>query len=243
MKYLNPVDETARALGFLTRLPIPNRFFETSAPDQTNQCAGFYPVAGLIIGLFGAIVLAVSHMLGHAPFIVATLAIFTCIILTGALHEDGLGDVADGFGGGTTLEKRLEIMKDSRLGTYGVLAVAGSLALKVGCLTAILQTSGAVAGSLALLASASLSRGAMVWFWASLPAAKTSGVSSTVGQPPDNAVSLAAILGLASGIVLGLAATGFIATCVAVLLSLGALLGFQRLCVRMIGGQTGDTLG
>lgn len=243
MKNINIVEETARALAFLTRIPIPDRYFKDAKPESTAQCAGVFPLAGVIVALISSLPLLLAYGLGLPHTISSALGIFAIIAVTGALHEDGLGDVADGFGGGATIEKRLEIMKDSRLGTYGVIAVAGSLIVRVSALSAILGAHGILPAIFALIAAAAASRGAMVWMWAALPNAKKDGVSSTVGAPPESALSLSAILALAFTAFFGLVASGFISTSIAIGLGVLTMIGFQKLCDRMIAGQTGDTIG
>lgn len=243
MKNINIVEETARALAFLTHLPIPDRFFKTANPESTAQCSGLFPVAGALIGAAGGATLLVAYALGLPATIAAAFGIFAMIIITGALHEDGLGDVADGFGGGSTIEQRLEIMKDSRLGTYGVLAVAGSLILRITALSAILSAHGALAAIFAIIAAAAASRGAMVWLWSALPSAKKTGVASSVGSPPESALSLSAVSALIFASVFGLLASGFVAASIAIGFGILAMIGFQKLCQRMIAGQTGDTIG
>lgn len=243
MKNINIVEETARALAFLTRLPIPDHFFKTAKPESTAQCSGLFPVAGALIALIASAPLLLAYGLGLPPTISAAIGIFAMIILTGALHEDGLGDVADGFGGGSTIDERLEIMKDSRLGTYGVIAVAGSLFIRISALTAILNMHGPLAAIFALIAAAATSRGAMVWLWSALPNAKASGVSSSVGLPPESALSLSAVSALIFATIFGLLASGFVSASIAIGLGIIVMIGFQKLCQRMIAGQTGDAIG
>ncbi|MEM8539967.1 MAG: adenosylcobinamide-GDP ribazoletransferase [Pseudomonadota bacterium] len=243
MKNINLVEETARALAFLTRIPIPDRYFKGARPESTAQCAGVFPIAGVIVALVSSLPLLIAYGLGLPHTVSAAIGIFSMIIITGALHEDGLGDVADGFGGGATIDRRLEIMKDSRLGTYGVIAVAGSLIVRVSALSAILGSHGVFPSVFALIAAAAASRGAMVWMWSALPNAKKDGVSSAVGAPPESALSLSAILALAFTAFFGLLAAGFVPTSIAIGLGVLAMVGFQKLCQRMIAGQTGDTIG
>lgn len=243
MKNINIVQETARALAFLTRLPIPDQFFKTAKPESTAQCSGLFPVAGALIAVMGSVPLLMAYSLGLPPTITAAFGIFAMIVLTGALHEDGLGDVADGFGGGSTIEERLEIMKDSRLGTYGVIAVTGSLILRISALSAILNMQGPLAAVFALIAAAATSRGAMVWLWSALPNAKDTGVSSSVGLPPESALSLSAVSALIFAAIFGLLASGFVSASIALGLGILVMIGFQKLCRRMIAGQTGDTIG
>lgn len=244
MKLNSPIAETARALAFLTRLPVPNTYFnDDDAHNETIQSAGYFPAAGIVIGLLGSVAFIITHILHLPPALSSAIAIIGVIILTGALHEDGLGDIADGFGGGATKERRLEIMKDSRLGTYGVIAVISSLLLRVLALTAILQTSGVIAACFAMIAANAASRGAMVWMWSDLPPARIDGVSGQLGKPHENAVSIAAVMGLGSALIFGVLGTGFISATIAIVLSVMIMIGFQKLCMKMIGGQTGDTLG
>jgi adenosylcobinamide-GDP ribazoletransferase len=89
-----------------------------------------FPLAGLVVGLIVGAILVLAAWLGAPPSVAALIAVGAGLGLTGALHEDGLADVADGFGGGATRERKLEIMRDSRIGTYGVLALILAVALK-----------------------------------------------------------------------------------------------------------------
>lgn len=240
-------DATIRATGFLSRLPVPARYFETgdapgSGSDMRRDVAAF-PIAGMMIALVPAAVILVCALLRAPDVLTAAFAVLSLVAATGALHEDGLADVADGFGGGHDRVRRLEIMKDSRIGTYGAIALAGSLLLRVAGLAAILQAHGAPAAVLAVIAVAALSRSAIVWFWAGLPSARPDGVAGKAGTPDEDAVSTAAMIGLMVFAVLGLVAVGFLRTAIALLLALAMLQLFSMLCRRMIGGQTGDTLG
>lgn len=243
MKYLSIIDETARALAFLTRLPVPARFFKNFQPDHANQTAGFYPLAGIVIGAIAGTTLVAAHALGLTAWISATIAILTMIAVTGALHEDGLADIADGFGGGKNIERRLEIMKDSTLGTYGVIALIGSIVLRIAALAAITASYGAFAGLFVLIAASAVSRAAMVWMWNELPNVRADGVAAKIGKPAENAVSIAAITGLGVLVIFGIISVGFLAMSMAIGLGLLSLIAVQKLCKKMIGGQTGDTLG
>src|SRR5436190_17470483 len=118
---------------FLTRLPLAHG--APVAKGELAQALWTAPLVGIVVGLAGAITFSVV-LAWHVPLLLAavlTLAVTT--VLTGALHEDGLADVADGFGGGATRERKLEIMRDSRIGTYGVCALILSFVLRVGALT------------------------------------------------------------------------------------------------------------
>ncbi|PZF79116.1 adenosylcobinamide-GDP ribazoletransferase, partial [Jiangella anatolica] len=119
------------AVAFLTRLPVG------SSPAPLDRAGAWFPLVGLLVGSVGLGVWWVADGLA-GPLVAAVAAVLATVIVTGALHEDGLADTADGLWGGSTRERRLEIMRDSRLGTYGALALAGDLLLRV----AVLATAG-----------------------------------------------------------------------------------------------------
>src|ERR1700722_5661852 len=121
--------EFMNALRFMTIVPVPSADTEI-APDWLSRCAKYFPVVGVGIGIVSAVVLLLADRI-WGPVVASLFAVATSIAITGALHEDGLADTADGLGGGTSVEKRLAIMKDSRIGTYGTLALAFSLSLRV----------------------------------------------------------------------------------------------------------------
>ena len=122
--------DVADALRFFTRLSVSAPAL--AAPLDIPRIAWAAPVAGAVVGLVGALVLALTALLGLPPLLRAGLATAALVAATGALHEDGLADVADGFGGGATRARKLEIMRDSRIGAYGAIALALSLILRVG---------------------------------------------------------------------------------------------------------------
>ncbi|WP_373476858.1 adenosylcobinamide-GDP ribazoletransferase, partial [Sphingorhabdus sp.] len=125
-----------RALAFLTRVPMPDEAFEGGL-RQTAEDAALFPLAGLVAAVPGALVLLITVWMDGGPLLAAALAIVATIVITGALHEDGFADVADGFGGGHTSERRLAIMKDSANGTYGTLALVVSVVLRFAALAAL----------------------------------------------------------------------------------------------------------
>jgi len=117
--------ELKASLAFCTWLPFGRATAQPAKP--LANAAWALPVAGFIIGLIGALVYALAHRLGLPAWPAATLSVAATLFITGALHEDGLADTADGFGGGTTREQKLDIMRDSRTGAYGVCALVLSL--------------------------------------------------------------------------------------------------------------------
>ncbi len=113
---------------FLTRLPLPHQ--QPIAKGDLSQALWTAPIVGAGLGLLGAGVYGLAQSLHLPPLPAAALAVAATVVVTGGLHEDGLADVADGFGGGATRERKLEIMHDSRIGTYGVCALILSFLLR-----------------------------------------------------------------------------------------------------------------
>lgn len=234
-------EEIAAAAVFLTRLPI--RWPGTMAADIHGRSMAWYPLIGALLGLVAGGVHAVALALGLTPFLAAVLAVAALVVLTGALHEDGLADIADGFGGGRDKAAKLAIMRDSRLGTYGVLTLVLGLALRVGALAAVAQaapspTARAAAAAAALVASQALSRAVVPALALYLDPARTDGLGATLPRPDGMRLVTALALGAAlAGLALGRAALPAMA---AAILAALALAGLAR---RQIGGQTGDVLG
>jgi adenosylcobinamide-GDP ribazoletransferase len=235
------ITDTARAIGFLTRLPVPPRYFD-GHDGSLKQTARAFPIAGAIALLPASFFLAVSLWLGFPALLAATIAVAISIGTTGALHEDGLADVADGFFGGKDMPQRLEIMRDSRLGTYGVLMLAISVVLKISALSSLLSLGGTTA-ALGALAAGAGARVAMVWHWAELGSARPGGVADTSGSPDEESLGFAMVSGIPLAFVLALYGFGLSATILAGVLAAIASIAFVRLCRDKIGGFTGDTLG
>jgi adenosylcobinamide-GDP ribazoletransferase len=232
--------DIARATGFLTRLPVPRRYFDGHDGSLVRASRAF-PIAGFVAALPAALFLLISPWL-FPPLLAATIAIAISIGTTGALHEDGLADVADGFFGGHDAQQRLEIMRDSRLGTYGVLILVLSVLLKVGALSALLANGG-VNTAIALLAASVAARMAMVWHWVELESARPGGIADKSGRPDEESLSFALLTGVPVASSLTLAAFGLSAVIMAAVLAIIACVAFVRLCRDKIGGFTGDTLG
>lgn len=223
--------ELRTGLAFCTRLPV-------TAPEAANlaTAAWTFPVVGVLIGALGALVYWLAGGLSLPPFVSATLAVAATALVTGCLHEDGLADTADGFGGGTTRERKLEIMRDSRTGAYGVVALIVSFMLRAG---AIASLAGPGLAAAALIAAHAGARATLPIFMRAVPNARDDGLSSGAGTPPAGPASLAALLGLLAL----MAFLGVGAGLVAAFLVVMGLIAFARLSMRQIGGQTGDVLG
>jgi adenosylcobinamide-GDP ribazoletransferase len=229
MNGLPPIGPLA-AFQFLTRIPIRLR----REPSMTRIVVWF-PLVGAVIGsMVGAVAAGLWHLV--PPLVASGVAVAAGLLITGAFHEDGLGDVADAFGGGVTLERRLEIMKDSRHGTYGVAAIATSIVVRM-------LTLGSLPGPATMFAAAVAShvmaRTAAVGLMAVVPLAGHSGLGADYGRSTTRGrATIAALMGtaltaLATGWWVGpLAAAAFIAA---------ALVG--ALAVGKIAGISGDVLG
>lgn len=220
------------ALVLLTRLPLPT--LPEAAFARQAEAVWAFPLAGLAVGALAWVTGALALASGLAPVAVAGLMLVVLVMTTGAMHEDGLADTADGLWGGFTAERRLEIMKDSHIGTYGVLALILSQGLRLAALSALVA--GGALG--AAVAAAVWSRALMPVLMAALPNARGTGLSQSVGRPAPQAVTLG--LGLAA--VLALLLAGW-AVLIPALLAVLAVLGLAALARAKIGGQTGDILG
>jgi adenosylcobinamide-GDP ribazoletransferase len=225
--------DVAAALLFSTRLPLPGAWAISGA--DIARAGWALPVAGAIVGLIAAAVYWLAWLAGLPPLPAAGLSLAAGLLATGCLHEDGLADVADSFGGATR-ERKLEIMRDSRIGTYGVCALFVSLLLRASALATIADP--ALAAPI-LVATHMAARSGMAPFMRLLPPARADGLSVGVGRPPGTSAVAAAVIGVLA-LVLSLGpAAGLVAV---VLMAAGfALLAW--LCVRQIGGQTGDVVG
>jgi adenosylcobinamide-GDP ribazoletransferase len=186
--------------------------------------------------LVGAAVYELAGALHLPPMLAATLAVAATAAVTGALHEDGLADTADGFGGGVTRERKLEIMRDSRIGTYGVCALILSFILRIAALASLGDPGLAAA---VLVAAHAGGRAPIPAFMRFVPAARADGMSADAGRPPQASATVALLLGFVA-LVVGLGLGG--GAIVAVLLGV-AFVFMAWLCHRQIGGQTGDVLG
>ncbi|QQM29170.1 adenosylcobinamide-GDP ribazoletransferase [Martelella lutilitoris] len=232
--------DLAVATGFLTRYPIPAQM-QTVPPDGA-RAAWAFPLAAVLAALLPALVLPSLTMLGAGPLLAALIAIAVSLVVTGALHEDGLADSFDGLFGGQDRAAALAIMKDSSTGAYGTIALILSILLQAVAL-AVLVAEGSWNAALFLIAGAAGGRAAMVCQWSALPSARTDGAASALGRPGKQS-ALCAVLG--GGVIIGLSAlaTETVWPALAALVcGAAAALGFSLFVARRLGGCTGDTLG
>ena len=237
----SPVQCVLSSVQFLSRLPIPDSLANHDKPDFENNSWSF-PLAGIVICLPALAIMITAFLLGLNAEIIAVLTIATQALATGALHEDGLADIADGFGGGATRERKLEIMKDSNVGAFGAVALVLSFLMRFVLLTSLLDFSIfiAIAG---FIAAQTVTRAVQVWFWQSLPAAREDGLSSAFGTPSQQSAQTALLIGGSSFLLPLIAGTSIYSLAISIALIILLLVGFRKLCIDQIGGQTGDAIG
>jgi adenosylcobinamide-GDP ribazoletransferase len=227
------IGEISASIHFLTRLPLPRH---EGAGTSLAQAAWAFPLAGFVVGLVGALAYLIADRLVLFSWPAAALALAATMLITGALHEDGLADTADGFGGGDTRERKLAIMRDSRIGTYGVCALIISLLIRADAIASLTEP---VLVAPALIAAHVGARAVLPLVMFVVPAARADGLAFTAGVPSGVSVAIAVVLGfLALLLCLGL---GHALVALLALAIAAALLCW--LAMRQIGGQTGDVLG
>jgi adenosylcobinamide-GDP ribazoletransferase len=220
-------------LAFLTRLPVPAA---RSGDRLLGQAIWAAPLAGTVVALVGGAAYALAFLTGAPGGIAAGLALAAMLLVTGCLHEDGLADVADGFGGGATGERKLEIMRDSRIGTFGTVALLLALLIRWSALAELHSPAHVFGG---LIAGETASRALLPAFMRNLPPARPDGLAAAAGPVSPEAAAGAAAIGLAA--LLLFLGPGSLPAAILVLAI--AFFAFRYLCLAQIGGQTGDTLG
>ena len=220
------------ATAFFTRLPVNP---EAAGEWRLADSAWAFPLVGAGIG--GAAALALlAQLIGLPGWPAALLSVLAGIALTGALHEDGLADTADGFCGGRDREEKLAILRDSRQGTYGVLAIVLSVLLRTAALAAIGDV---IHAGLALVAAHAASRAALPAAMIGLTPARHDGLGAMAGTPRAGGAIAAALIGAATA----LAALGPVRGAIALCLAGVMVFATVELARRQIGGHTGDVLG
>ncbi len=231
--------ELVHALKFLTRLPIP--FSRTIDPPPPNQTMRMFSLAGGVIGLLIAAVLIAGQFARLPAMMTALIAVAVGMLITGALHEDGFADTADGLGGGKTRERRLEIMRDSRIGTYGALALIVAVGIRVVAYASLLQLPLPTIVTV-VVATQAFSRALVVDLLWATPPARNDGLSNYAGRPPRAVAMFAIVIGLGLTLLAGYY-TSFGNAVLALGSGLAATAAIRWQAVRLIGGQTGDICG
>ncbi|MCC5867866.1 MAG: adenosylcobinamide-GDP ribazoletransferase [Gammaproteobacteria bacterium] len=219
------------AVQFLTRVPVPAWVGHT--PDMLERSVRYYPLVGGLVGLGGGIVYLLASLV-FAPLVAAVLSVLATVLLTGAFHEDGLADTWDGVGGGLDRERVLEIMRDSRIGTYGGAALVFTLLLRVSALAMFSP----LTGLLALISAHALGRLMVVGVTRVSRYVRAEGLAKPVADGVDRQ---GAMVALVTGVLLALVSgPAGLAALVAALIAAALML---RLLHRKLGGYTGDGLG
>ena len=229
----NPGTALRIAATFLTRVPLGGSH---TAPTPLSATVWVFPVVGAAVGLVGGLIFTACDWVGAPVWISAIAAISAMYALTGGLHEDGLADVADGFGGGNSRDRKLAIMRDSRIGTYGVSALIFSIGVRVAALASIAEAGFAVS---ALILAGAISRSAIGPVMALLPQARPDGLSAIAGQPRSSQ----AWLGVAVAFAIALGFAGLSDFLAAICVTAVVVTAVATIAKRQIGGQTGDVLG
>jgi adenosylcobinamide-GDP ribazoletransferase len=221
------------ATAVLTRLPVG-----VAAPGDgivAGSCWAF-PLVGAGVGFIVGAVFFAAGLSGLGALPAALLAVLAGLAATGAMHEDGLADTADGFGGGRDRAAKLAIMRDSRVGTYGVAALVFSIGLRLAALVAIGDP---IHAGLALLAAHAASRGFLAPVMWRLPPAREDGLGAAAGRPSRTVTLVAFAIGAA----IAIGCLGPRRGIVTLVLGGGAVAVTAALAWRQIGGYTGDVLG
>jgi adenosylcobinamide-GDP ribazoletransferase len=221
------------AVQYFTRVPMPS--WVGHSAERLNGTARYFTAVGLLVGGIGALVLWATSLVlpGVLPVILSTAA---TVFLTGAFHEDGLADTFDGLGGGATRERALEIMKDSRIGTFGVAALVLTLMIKIAALSALPVMFAVVV----LIAGHAFSRACAVTllFAGSHVSKPELSRARAVAQPMGRGEFIfAALVGIAPLYWCGIHAVAGL-LCASIVSYVLA-----RWFMRRLGGFTGDTLG
>ncbi len=220
------------AFSLLTRLPVP--VDHAQAGKRAANAAWAYPLVGLILGGLLGVLGVFLGWIGIPNGMVAAFILLGFAMATGAMHEDGLADFADGIWGGTTVERRLEIMKDSRIGAYGAVALIVFLLARFSGIAALQGWD----LMLTLAAVGAGSRALMVGVMFMIDPAKPLGLSASAGQPSAQKTGVALAIGLLACVVL----TGFSGIILFAAMAI-AIIPVCTIALKKLGGQTGDVLG
>ena len=231
-------DDLVMALRFFSRLPTGASPHER--PDL-GRIAMALPLASMVMGLIPILLLG-GVWLGLPGYFVAALAVGTMVIVGGGMMEDSLADSADGLFGGSTRERRLEILKDSRHGTYGVAALCLFLLLRVTAIGSVVAVNPLAAAGLWLAANIAGRSGAL-WVAVALPPARAEGASASAGSLPVSPFLVGAVFAAVLALVIGAPASSLLGAILAVVAVGVVVMGWTALCRRLVGGQTGDLIG
>jgi adenosylcobinamide-GDP ribazoletransferase len=233
------IGDCAAAFVLLSRLPTGWHQFPADNPPNFTSALWAFPVVGLVIGSATGLTLSGAAALALPPLVAAALAVFVSLLLSGAMHEDGLADMADGFGGGHDAESKIRIMHDSRIGSYGVMALVLASLARAGLLIAASAQFAGMALVLIIALAHAASRFLPCLQLAIAPVSPHAKLASLTGHGG----SLRMLAGLAIwALPLGFL-FGWAAACSAALLCSVMAMGVAKLAQRQVGGLTGDVMG
>jgi adenosylcobinamide-GDP ribazoletransferase len=223
------ISDVKTAFALLTRLPVKASF------ARTAEATWAFPLVGACVGIFVVMIALLSDWVGLGLGLSTGLAIASAVIITGAMHEDGIADSADGLWGGWTPARRLEIMRDSHIGTYGVLALIMVMLLRFSAISVVINN----LHFGALVAAAVLSRAAMPFVMTLLPNARDDGLSMQTGRPSGATAAFGAVIALGlAWLSIGFVPMVFAASACALVIAV-----VMKIATAKIAGQTGDILG
>ena len=226
-------DEFCIATMMLTRLPVPSI---TRSVPALNEAMWAFPLIGLIVSAGAASIGSLALYCGLPPLIACCLTLAAAAILTGALHEDGLADMADGFGAGGTAARISAIMKDSQIGSYGALSLILIVIMRVSVLTEL--TYSALGFGICFILASMFGRGMAVILCSAYPVSSHASLGRAAAAPPRPAL-ITSILFWLIPLWLIAGSAGLIAACLG-----GALvLWIGRTATAKLGGLTGDIIG
>ncbi|WP_417519914.1 adenosylcobinamide-GDP ribazoletransferase [Minwuia sp.] len=229
-------DDLAVALAWLTRLPVT---YPSNQP-RLSDAAWSFPLVGLVVGAIGAAGFMLFVGLGASHLTAGALTVGLMLLLTGGLHEDGLADFFDGLGARGGATEKLAAMRDSRVGTYGVLALIVILIVRVSALYGV----GTSLDALVLVAACVIARAAMVWAMSAHALARADGAARQAGQPDSAVVARATALALVIVATLAFAVPyGIAGIVLAPLLAFAVAVSVCRRALAHFGGMTGDVYG
>lgn len=230
---------------FVMAMRFFSRFGMGEAPHEAphlDRMAPAVPIASLVMALGPALALLALCLVGAPPFVAATVGVALMVVVGGAMPEDALADAADGLFGGASIERRLEIMKDSRHGTYGVAALVLALVARIAVLGSIAAANPLAAGGL-MVAAAVISRSASLWLSVALPPAREGGASASAGRVGRRRFVIGAGIAVLFALILAAPFVKLVGLALALLVAASIAVGWVKVCRRLVGGQTGDLIG
>ncbi|MEO0636640.1 MAG: adenosylcobinamide-GDP ribazoletransferase [Pseudomonadota bacterium] len=246
MDFRKPLVDVLSVAAFFSRLPfwsLRERIDQAAPAEPLGRLAWAFPLAGLLAALPAVLVLAILGQTSLPAPTLATLFVATMMASTGALHEDGLADLCDGLGGGRTRERKLEIMRDSTIGTYGALGLIVGVLLRIMALASLIAASSAVLVGIGYAGIAGISRAAMLRQWRTSQPARADGLARSQGTPSASGVATAFAVAVMIAIFLVAPVFGILPTALSLVISAAGVLALCRACDKQLGGYTGDTLG